>query len=188
MKPALIIAGLGNPGAQHERTRHNAGFWAVDALSEAFGEGKWEEKQKFHALVQEARIVTVPILLVKPQTYMNLSGNSVGKLIEFYKLNPAFQLLVICDDIDLPLGELRFRRSGGPGTHNGLKSLHDIFGEGFARLRIGLGAHPAGEDLAAWVLSIPPEADRAAITAALQGLPAIIRSIVMDEGQAAPQA
>ncbi len=89
MKPSLIIVGLGNPGASYERTRHNVGFRALDVLSEHFGQGVWKESQKFRALIQEARIGKVPILLVKPLTFMNLSGESLRKIVDFYKLESS---------------------------------------------------------------------------------------------------
>ena len=179
MKPSLVIVGLGNPGNTYASTRHNAGFRALDVLSEAYGTGEWSEKQKFLSSVQEARVVTVPILLVKPQTYMNCSGDSVRKIVEFFKLDVSQQLLVLCDDIDLPLGELRLRRKGGPGTHNGLKSIVHIFGEEFPRLRIGLGVPPAGVDLAAWVLSACSKEEESAIHGALKQLPAMVREFVL---------
>ncbi len=180
MKPSLIIAGLGNHGPSYAKTRHNAGYWAVDQISEKYGEGDWQNKQKFDALVQEARIVTVPVLLVKPQTYMNLSGQSLKKVIDFYKLDPVGQLLVMCDDVDLALGEYRLRMKGGPGTHNGLKSIVEIFGEEFPRFRIGLGAQPTGMDLSAWVLSAPSEEEKEKIDEALKDVPERIKEFVLD--------
>jgi len=181
MKPSLLIIGLGNPGPTYEGTRHNAGFWATDRLSEEFGEGDWAEKQKFMSHVQEARIVTVPVLLVKPQTYMNRSGEAVQKLVDFYKLDPAQQVLVIYDDIDLQLGELRQREKGSAGTHNGMKSIVDIFGENVQRLRIGLGS-PAQGDLSAWVLSKPSAEERNALEAAIESIPELVKEYVMGEG------
>lgn len=153
MKPSLVIVGLGNPGKEYDKTRHNIGFMALDVLSQEYGQSDWQDKQKFSADIQEARIGVAPVLLVKPKTYMNLSGDSIRKIVDFYKLNSAEQILVISDDVDLPLGELRLRMSGGPGTHNGLKSIVDTLGEEFPRLRIGLGNPPAGADLSSWVLS-----------------------------------
>ena len=154
---------------------------ALDVLSKQFGEGEWEDRQKFSALVQEARIGVAPVLLVKPQTYMNLSGDSIRKVVDFFKLDPKKQILVIGDDIDLPLGETRLRMKGGPGTHNGLKSVVDIFGEDFPRLRIGLGANPKETDLSNWVLSRLTDGEKAAIEAALKGLPEAMKTFVMDE-------
>ncbi|MDD5469791.1 MAG: aminoacyl-tRNA hydrolase [Candidatus Peribacteraceae bacterium] len=183
MKPSLVIIGLGNPGQNYDRTRHNAGFRAVDVLSEEYGTGEWTEKQKFLSSVQEARVVTVPVLLAKPQTFMNCSGDAVRKIMEFYKLDVAQQVLVLCDDIDLPLGELRLRRSGGPGTHNGLKSIVHIFGEAFPRLRIGLGTPPAGVDLAAWVLSACSKEEDAVLQESFKQLPAVVREFVLEGGE-----
>ncbi len=93
MKPSLLLIGLGNPGKQYQDTRHNVGFQACDALASEFGTGEWQEKQKFSAVVMEGRIVTAPILLVKPTTYMNLSGEAVQKLVNFYKLDPVSHVL-----------------------------------------------------------------------------------------------
>lgn len=168
MKPALIIAGLGNPSASYEQTRHNAGFRALDVLAAKFGEGEWKLKQKFLSLTQEGSIGDLPVLLVKPQTFMNRSGEAVKKLMDFFKVDPSFQLLILCDDCDLPLGEMRLRASGGPGTHNGLKSVMEAVGEGFPRLRIGLGSAPAGADLANWVLSVPPAEEGRTLDQAIQ--------------------
>lgn len=184
MKPHLLIVGLGNPGQEHARTRHNAGFQAVEALAGNFGEGEWVEAPKFLCRTREARVVTVPVLLVEPQTYMNRSGECIRKLTEFYKLNPREQVLVICDDVDLPLGDLRLRKSGGPGTHNGLKSIAVIYGDEFPRLRIGIGPKPEGADLAAWVLSVPPEEEREKITCALTNIPDAVKAFVMERVQA----
>lgn len=183
MKPSLVIVGLGNPGKQHEATRHNIGFHVLDALSAEFGEGEWVEKQKFDAHILEARVVTVPVLLVKPQTFMNLSGNSIHKIVDYYKLDPASQVLIVCDDIDLPLGETRLREKGGPGTHNGLKSICEKFGESYPRLRIGLGSQPPGEDLAAWVLSVPSPEDKKALQSAVEGIPAKVREFVLGSAE-----
>jgi peptidyl-tRNA hydrolase, PTH1 family len=183
MKPSLLIVGLGNPGAQYERTRHNSGFQALDILSEEFGEGDWKDKQKFLSTMQEGRVITAPVFLVKPQTYMNRSGEAVHKLINFYDLDPASQLLVLCDDIDLPIGEVRFREKGGAGTHNGLKSIIEHIGEDFSRMRIGLGEQPSGADLANWVLSVPTKEETELISSAYQKLPEMIREFVMGEGK-----
>ena len=186
MKPSLIIIGLGNPGASYERTRHNAGFLAVDELSGAFGAGEWGTKQKFQSLAQEARVLTAPILLIKPQTYMNLSGQAVRKVIDFYHLDPKKQLLVISDDVDIPLETLRFRESGGPGTHNGMKSLVEQFGEGFPRFRIGIGPLPSGQDLAAWVLSRFSQEEEEKLRVVLAQVPEHVRKFVMGENLVTP--
>ena len=184
MKPSLIIAGLGNPGANYARTRHNAGFQALDVLSQSFGQADWKEEGRFHAGTQQARVVTFPVLLVKPLLFMNRSGEVLRKIVDFYKLDLAHQLLVISDDVDVGLGNYRFREKGGPGTHNGLKSVVEQFGEGFARIRIGLGTAPAGSDLSNWVLSVPTAAEDIELAKVFAQLPEVIRAYVLDgEGQ-----
>lgn len=157
MKPSLVIVGLGNPGKQYEGTRHNAGWMALDTLAKELRAGEWTDKQKFLCTMCEIMIDDHPVLLVKPTTFMNRSGECVRKLIDFYKLDPAKQILVLVDDIDIPLGTERYRESGGPGTHNGLKSIVENLGEGFPRFRIGIGPKPENIDLAVWVLSAMTE-------------------------------
>ncbi len=180
MKPALLIVGLGNPGKQYEGTRHNAGFQAIDTLSNLFGQSAWKESGKFHAMVQEARIVSIPVLLVKPLTFMNLSGDSVKKLVTFYKLNAAENILILSDDIDLPLGTLRLKKKGSAGTHNGLKSLVEQFGENFPRLRIGIGNPSKGEDLATWVLSAMTAEEKMALNTAYDEIPEVVTKFMME--------
>ncbi len=180
MKPSLVVIGLGNPGKQYAATRHNAGFRAVEALAKAFGEGKWEERQKFQCVALEARILTVPILLAQPSTFMNLSGESVQKLVTFFKLDAATQILVVYDDVDLPLGETRLRLKGGPGTHNGMRSIVASIGDNFPRLRIGLGKPNPGEDLAAWVLSSPPPEERKILEETYAKIPEMVRKYVLE--------
>ncbi len=180
MKPSLVIIGLGNVGQSYANTRHNVGFQAVEKLAEEFGEGDFKDKSKFKSFIMEGRVVTAPILLAKPQTFMNLSGESAKKLVDFYKLDPRTELLVICDDVDLELGDVRLRDKGGPGTHNGLKSLVEIFGEEFPRLRIGMGSQPAGEDLSNWVLSVPPKEDAEKIAEAVGKVPEMVREYIND--------
>lgn len=181
MKPSLLIVGLGNPGKQYERTRHNVGFQAIDVLSEKFGEGEWKESGKFEALIQEGRIVAFPVLLVKPLTFMNLSGTSVRHLVDFYKLDAKTQIIVIADDIDLPLGTIRLRQKGSAGTHNGYKSLVETFGEDFPRIRIGIGPKPTGADLANWVLSALTAEETKTLNDVYASLPEKIKEFVMEK-------
>jgi len=183
MKPALVVIGLGNPGANYERTRHNLGFLAVDALSKEFGEGDWEDSRKFDSFIQEARVGVAPVLLVKPKTFMNLSGDAVRKIVEFYTLDSKTQIIVLSDDIDIPLGELRLRMKGGPGTHNGLKSIVTIYGEEFPRIRIGLGECPAGSDLSAWVLSALTKEERETLQNSFEKLPDMLKEFVLEENK-----
>ncbi len=176
MKPSLVIVGLGNPGKAYVKTRHNAGFHALDRLAKEYGTGDWKMQSKFSAETLEARIGIAPVLLIKPQTFMNLSGECIHKVVEFYKLNPAQNLLVICDDIDLPLATPRLRRTGSAGTHNGLKSVIEHIGEGFPRLRLGIGPKPEKVDLASWVTS----AFSAEELKAMEGLYAVVPEIVKE--------
>lgn len=174
MKPTLLIVGLGNPGKQYENTRHNAGWLALDAVAKEIGAGEWSERQKFLCTMCEGVIDSHTVLLIKPSTFMNRSGECIRKLIDFYKLDPKKQLLVLVDDIDIPLGTERYRESGGPGTHNGLKSIVETLGEEFPRFRIGIGPKPEGSDLAVWVLSAMGKEEKSTIHSALKKLPSVI--------------
>jgi len=178
MKPDLIIVGLGNPGKQYQKTRHNAGWMALDHLHEKIGAGDWQPKQKFLCDFAEGEIDGKSVLLVKPTTYMNDSGSCLRKLIDFFKLDSTKNLLVVTDDIDLPLGTHRFRKEGGPGTHNGLKSIVAIFGEAFPRHRIGIGPKDPEMDLAAWVLSRMSDED---IEKMREGMEALSHTILRYE-------
>src|SRR3989338_797369 len=180
MKPSLIIIGLGNPGKSYEKTRHNTGFSAVSVIAKHFGTGPWKDRPKYNAHVAEGRILTMPILLVQPQTYMKISGETVRKMIDFYKLRPTDQMLIICDDVDLPCGTIRLRKHGSAGTHNGLKSIVEQIGEEFPPLRIGIGPKPDGEDLATWVLSIPSKEEQDQINDALQKIPDTVQEYIME--------
>ena len=145
-----IIAGLGNPGKQYENTKHNVGFLTIYVLAEKLGIRVSKIKHK--ALTGEGFISGEKVILVKPQTYMNLSGESIREILSFYKADPE-RLVVIYDDIDLPMGSLRIRKKGSAGTHNGMKSIiYQIVSEDFPRVRIGIGGERKG-DLAEYVIS-----------------------------------
>lgn len=138
-----LIAGLGNPGKQYEMTRHNIGFHTIDYIADRLGVKV--KKLKFKAIFGEGTIGGEKVLLVKPQTYMNLSGESLVEFVRFYKI-PIENVIVISDDIDLPAGRIRIRAKGSAGGHNGLKSIIQMLGgDNFARVRIGVGA-PVSED------------------------------------------
>lgn len=146
-----IIIGLGNPGKEYERTRHNVGFDVIDVLSEKLGIAL--TKNAMHGLMGEGFVQGEKVILVKPQTYMNLSGQCVTELVGWYKA-PLENVMVVYDDIDLPLGKLRLRASGSAGTHNGMRSIIGLLGrQDFPRLRVGVGQRPEGWELADWVLS-----------------------------------
>ena len=145
-----LIVGLGNPGSQYAHTRHNVGFDVLEHLSRKLGISISREKEE--ALIGETFVEGQKVILAMPQTYMNLSGESVGRLVRWYKI-PLENLLVIYDDIDLPQGHLRLRKSGSAGTHNGMRSIiGDLQSEEFPRLRVGTGAPREGYDLKDWVL------------------------------------
>jgi PTH1 family peptidyl-tRNA hydrolase len=161
-KPEYIVAGLGNPGKEYEQTRHNAGFLAIDFVAEKLGARI--NRAKYNALCAEVKIGDKNVLLMKPQTYMNLSGTSICEAAAFYKI-PTDRILVLCDDITQNPGKLRIRKSGSAGGHNGLKNIIEYCGsDQFPRIRIGVGAKPTPEyDLAAWVTGKMPAEDKKAI-------------------------
>ena len=151
-KQTYIVVGLGNPGAQYARTRHNAGFETLEVLSRRWGVDI--NRKKLNGLVAETTYNGHRVVLALPQTYMNASGECVQPLLQWYKC-PLENMIVIYDDIDLALGRLRVRKSGSAGTHNGMRSILGCMGnqQGFPRIRVGVGAKPEGWDLADWVLS-----------------------------------
>lgn len=144
-----LIAGLGNPGRKYRGNRHNIGFLAADRLASRFGISSNKVQNK--AIVGDGRIHDVPVILAKPQTYMNGSGDAVGPLASFYKIPPE-RVLVIYDELDLPFGTVRFRERGGAGGHNGMKSIINHLGEEFPRLRLGIGRPPGRMPVPAYVL------------------------------------
>ena len=146
-----LIIGLGNPGKEYDKTRHNIGFEAIDAIANAHNISV--NKSKFKGLFGEGFIGTSKVILVKPQTYMNLSGESITAFISWYKVDPK-DILVIYDDVSLSLGLLRIRQKGSAGGHNGIKSIIQHHGTNeFQRIKIGVGEKPQGWDLADYVLS-----------------------------------
>ena len=153
---SFIIAGLGNPGAQYDKTRHNVGFIAIDYIADKLGVRI--DRAKFHALTAEAKIGEVRVLLMKPQTYMNNSGVAIGEAAAFYKIPPE-RVLVLHDEISFDPGIIRIRRKGSAGGHNGLKSvIAHLASEEFPRVKIGVGKKPNPEyDLADWVLGKLPK-------------------------------
>lgn len=147
-----IVVFLGNPGPKYAMTRHNAGFLTADAVEKKYGVRI--DRSKHKALTAVCDVGGVRVLLMKPQTFMNLSGDAAGDAMRFYKLPPE-RLLVVSDDVHLPLGRIRVRPSGSAGGHNGLKDIiAKCGGEGFPRVRIGVGEVPPGWELVDWVLSV----------------------------------
>ena len=172
-----LVVGLGNPGARFESTRHNMGFLALDRLG---GGGKMRfNKLRFKAWTAEWKLGEDKLLVMKPQTYMNLSGESVGAAARFYKI-PADHILVVSDDISLPVGKLRLRSAGSAGGHNGLKNIIQHLGtDRFPRIKVGVGSpQQAGYDVVDWVIGMPMGEDQKVLLDALdraaQAIPAVI--------------
>jgi len=152
MENVHLIVGLGNPGAEYAKTRHNAGFTLVEKLA-ARWKCNWTNERKFHARIARAERDGRRVLLCQPQTFMNLSGESVGALVDFYKLRLK-QLLVAVDDADLPLGEIRLRAGGSSGGHHGLESVEQhLASQNYARLRLGIGRADGAREITDYVLS-----------------------------------
>jgi len=178
-----IVAGLGNPGAQYDRTRHNVGFDAIEFLAASYRIPL--NKIKYKALVGEGVIQGHRVLLVKPQTFMNLSGDSLHEILHFYK-EPPENLVVIYDDVDLPVGKLRIRPKGSAGTHNGMRSILSRIGsENFPRVRIGIGRPPAGWQLVDFVLSRFSVAEREAVNEAIERTSTAVSAILAAGAEAA---
>ena len=147
----FIIAGLGNPTLQYRGTRHNVGFDVIDTLADKYNIAV--ETRKSRALIGKGIIAGQKVLLVKPQTYMNLSGESIGELVSYYKVDNRYTYRVIYDDVSLDVGQLRIRRKGSAGGHNGIKDIIRHLGtDVFPRIKIGVGEKPKGYDLADYVL------------------------------------
>ena len=154
-----LIAGLGNPTREYEKTRHNVGFETIDILADKAGTTVTEKKHK--ALYGENFLGDKKLILEKPQTYMNLSGESIREIADFYKIEPE-NIIILCDDINLSEGQLRIRLKGSAGGHNGLKNIISHLGtQEFPRIRIGVGEKPRGMDLADYVLGRFPKEQQA---------------------------
>ncbi|QBB71587.1 aminoacyl-tRNA hydrolase [Pseudolysobacter antarcticus] len=161
-----LIVGLGNPGTEYLRTRHNAGFWFIDALAQRLG-ARFGNDSKLHGETAKASLDGVPLWLFKPTTFMNKSGIAVASALRYYKIEPQ-EMLVAHDDLDLPPGTARIKFDGGHGGQNGLRDIFSHLGDGkFHRLRLGIG-HPGHRDkVSPWVLGRPGAADENAIVDAI---------------------
>ncbi|MBE7063578.1 MAG: aminoacyl-tRNA hydrolase [Clostridia bacterium] len=170
----FLIVGLGNPGRKYEDTRHNVGFKAIDYLSD-----RWNipvKKIRFRALIGEGMVGTEKVILVKPSTFMNASGESVGEIVRYYNLAPE-NVIVIQDDVALPVGRLRIRPKGSDGGHNGIKSiLYHLESDTFIRLKIGVGG--AEHDMVSHVLGTFSKADGIAVTNCIKASDEIIETIM----------
>lgn len=162
-----LFVGLGNPGSRYAGNRHNIGFMAVDRIAASHGFAPW--RQKFQGQVTEGRLGDEKVVLLKPETFMNLSGQSVGEAMRFYKLTPQ-EIVVFHDELDLPPGKVRMKAGGGHAGHNGLRSMHQHIGEAYARVRLGIG-HPGDkEKVAGYVLSDFAKADATWLEEVLTGV------------------
>ena len=176
-KPEYIVAGLGNPGSEYEKTRHNAGFMAIDVITEKTGAKV--RNSKYKSLTDTVKIGEHTVLLMKPQTYMNLSGEAVQQAAAFYKVK-AENIIVVSDEVSLPIGKLRIRQKGSAGGHNGLKNIIQCLGtDQFPRIRMGVGGPPHPDyDMADWVLSNFSKDDQAALAPALDNAASAAETII----------
>lgn len=174
-----IIAGLGNPTAQYDHTRHNIGFDTITYLADRYHISM--NTKKFQAICGTGIIEGQKVLLLKPQTYMNLSGNSIGEAVNFYKLDPATEVIVIYDDIALEPGYIRVRKKGSAGGHNGIKDIIAHLGtQEFKRVRVGVGEKPKDYDLAAYVLGHFTPEDRQKVEEAIAQAADAVELMVQD--------
>ena len=175
-KDTYVIVGLGNPGKEYADTRHNMGYKAIDVLSS--DENIEIRRNKFHSVIGQGRVAGKKVILVKPETYMNRSGIAVREAAMYFNAAPE-NLIVIYDDIDLPAGSIRIRKSGGAGTHNGMKSVIEQLGtKDFVRIRIGVGAAEAGQDLVDRVIGEVPAAERELLQKAAAEAADAVRDII----------
>lgn len=171
-----VIAGLGNPGAEYAMTRHNMGYRALDVFAEE--ESIEIRKQKFHSIMGQGRLGGKKLVLIKPETYMNKSGIAVREAAMYFDV-PSENVIVIYDDVDLPLGSIRIRKAGGAGTHNGMKSVVEQLGtKDFVRVRIGVGSADKDEDLVDRVIGKVPKEEQAVLDKAAACAADAVRDII----------
>ena len=157
-----LIVGLGNPGTQYKRTRHNVGFWFVDELAENF-QSNWSNQSRFNGLLAEVRLANQKVFLLKPQTFMNRSGLAVGAVAQYYKIEPE-EILVVHDELDIDAGAVKLKIDGGHAGHNGLRDIiNHLSSKRFYRLRLGIGRSKNKQVVADYVLSAPSKTDLEAI-------------------------
>ena len=175
-----LIVGLGNPTKQYEKTRHNIGFDVIDALADKYNISVTEKKHK--ALCGSGAIEGQKVMLAKPQTFMNLSGESVVELLNYYKMDPESEMIVIYDDISLAPGNIRIRKKGSAGGHNGIKNIIALTGtRNFLRIKVGVGEKPKGWDLADYVLGRFSTEDRKYVEEAIKDAISACTLMVWDD-------
>ncbi len=180
----FVIAGLGNPKKEYNNTRHNIGFDAIDAIADKYGIDVTEKKHK--ALIGKGIVEGHKVLLVKPQTFMNLSGESLRAVVDYYNIDETSELIVISDDISLDVGQIRIRKKGSAGGHNGLKNIILHLGhQDFMRIKVGVGEKPKGYDLADYVLGHFTKEERVKEDEAIGNVIEAIKLILADELDAA---
>ena len=180
----VIIAGLGNPTKEYEHTRHNVGFDTIDCIADQYGISINEKKHR--ALVGKGMIEGQKVILLKPQTFMNLSGESIRAAVDFYKVDEKEELIVIYDDISLPPGQLRIRKKGSAGGHNGIKNIIAHLGhDTFMRIKVGVGKKPAAYDLADYVLGHFSKENRAIMDDAFKEAVEAVKMMITDGPDAA---
>lgn len=176
----FLIVGLGNPTAKYEKTRHNVGFDVIDAIADQYNIDMNIKKGK--AFCGTGYVEGQKVMLAKPQTFMNLSGDSVSELVNFYKLDPETELIVVFDDISLEPGNLRIRKKGSAGGHNGIKDIIAKTGsDRFSRVKVGVGAKPEGWDLADHVLSRFSEGERRLVDEAIRDAADAVSLMIRDQ-------
>lgn len=179
-----IVVGLGNPGKEYKQTRHNVGFDAIDCLADKYNISV--ETKKHKGLFGTGHIEGYKVILVKPQTFMNLSGESVREFLDYYRAEPEDELIVLSDDIDLPPGQLRIRKKGSAGGHNGLKNIIQHLGtQEFCRVKIGVGEKPKGMDLADHVLGHFSKDDRVLVEESIKEAADAVVKIITEDADAA---
>lgn len=176
----FIIAGLGNPTREYEGTRHNVGFDVIDRLAARYNIDV--DVKKHRALIGKGMIAGQKVILAKPQTYMNLSGESIRSILDYYKVDPETELIVIYDDISLEPGKIRIRKKGSAGGHNGIKNIIAQLGtQNFQRIKVGVGEKPKGWDLADYVLGHFSKEDRGLVDDALKRVAGAVELMVQGE-------
>ena len=180
----FLIVGLGNPGKQYENTRHNTGFSVIDVIAEEFDIAVLEKKHK--AVIGKGYIDGQKVILAKPQTFMNLSGESIRELVDYYKVDETSELIVIYDDVSMDVGQLRIRKKGSAGGHNGIKNIIAHLGhDAFLRIKVGVGEKPAGYDLADYVLGRFSKEERAVMEEAFREASEAIEVMIAEGPDAA---
>ncbi|HSX29178.1 MAG TPA: aminoacyl-tRNA hydrolase [Candidatus Saccharimonadales bacterium] len=179
----VLVVGLGNPGKEYDTTRHNVGFEAVDAFCKANDIGPWVDKKDLRCLQADGTLGETRVIVVKPTTFMNLSGDAVQAVMHFYKI-PAEKVVVVHDELDIPFGQIRIRGEGGSAGHNGLKSIMQHLGEQFGRVRVGIGPkEPEQMDSADFVLAKFSKEQQAHMPELTREVSAILSEYVYGDGQ-----